>query len=85
MVDRFLKATHFIPLPKLPSARETAVAVIDHVFRIHGLPTNVVSDRGPQFISKFWKEFCHLLGATVSLFLDIILRVMVRLREPIKI
>ncbi|KAI2657474.1 Transposon Tf2-9 polyprotein [Labeo rohita] len=67
VVDRFSKATHFIPLPKLPSARETAVAVIDHVFRIHGLPMDVVSDRGPQFVSKFWREFCHLLGATVSL------------------
>uniref|UniRef100_A0A8C1NZE8 Gypsy retrotransposon integrase-like protein 1 n=1 Tax=Cyprinus carpio TaxID=7962 RepID=A0A8C1NZE8_CYPCA len=67
VVDRFSKATHFIPLPKLPSAKETAVAVIDHVFRIHGLPTDVVSDRGPQFVSKFWREFCKLLGATVSL------------------
>ncbi len=67
VVDRFSKATHFIPLPKLPSARETAVAVIDHVFRIHGLPTDVVSDWGPQFISKFWREFCRLLGASVSL------------------
>ncbi|KAI2665739.1 Transposon Tf2-8 polyprotein [Labeo rohita] len=67
VVDRFSKATHFIALPKLPSARETAVAVIDHAFRIHGLPTDVVSDRGPQFVSKFWREFCHLLGATVSL------------------
>ncbi len=57
VVDRFLKAAHFIPLPKLPSARETAVAVIDHVFRIHGLPTDVVSDRGLQFVSKFWSEF----------------------------
>ncbi len=64
---RLSKATNFIPLPKIPSARETAVAVIDHVFRIHGLPMDVVSDRGPQFISKFWKEFCRLLGATVSL------------------
>ncbi len=27
----------------------------------------VVSDRGPQFVSKFWSEFCRLLGATVSL------------------
>ncbi len=53
VVDRFSKATHFIPLPKLPSARETAVAVIYHVFRMHGLPTDVVSDWGPQFISKF--------------------------------
>ncbi len=67
VVDRFSKAAHFIPLPKLPSAKETAVTVVDHVFRIHGLPMDVVSDRGPQFVSKFWREFCRLLGASVSL------------------
>ncbi len=67
VVDRFSKAVHFIPLPKLPSARETAVIVLDHVFRIHGLPVDVVSDRGPQFSSRFWTEFCRLLGATASL------------------
>jgi len=67
VVDRFSKAAHFIPLPKLPSAKETAVTVINHVFRIHGLPVDVVSDRGSQFTSRFWKEFCRLLGATVSL------------------
>ncbi|KAL0177020.1 hypothetical protein M9458_025914, partial [Cirrhinus mrigala] len=67
VVDRFSKAAHFIPLPKLPSAKETAATVVDHVFRIHGLPMDVVSDRGPQFISKFWREFCRLLGASVSL------------------
>uniref|UniRef100_A0AAQ4Q5S3 Integrase catalytic domain-containing protein n=1 Tax=Gasterosteus aculeatus aculeatus TaxID=481459 RepID=A0AAQ4Q5S3_GASAC len=58
---------HFIPLPKLPSAKGTAEAVLYHVFRLHGFPTDVVSDRGPQFVSMFWREFCHLLGATVSL------------------
>ncbi len=67
VVDRFSKATHFIPLPKLPSARETVTIVLDHVFRIHGLPVDVVSDRGPQFVSKFWTEFCRQLGATASL------------------
>ncbi len=67
VVDRFSKAAHFIPLPKLPSAKETAVTVIDHIFRLHGLPMDVVSDRGSQFVSKFWQEFCRLLGATVSL------------------
>jgi len=67
VVDRFSKAAHFIPLPKLPSARETATVVLDHVFRIHGLPVNVVSDRGPQFVSRFWTEFCRQLGATASL------------------
>ncbi|KAI3351293.1 hypothetical protein L3Q82_005837 [Scortum barcoo] len=41
--------------------------MINQVFRIHGLPCDIVSDRGPQFIAAFWKEFCQLLGATVSL------------------
>ncbi|XP_060924550.1 uncharacterized protein LOC132998821 [Limanda limanda] len=67
VVDRFSKMVHFIPLPKLPSAKETAEAVLEHVFRIHGFPKDVVSDRGPQFVSQFWKAFCSLLGATVSL------------------
>ncbi|XP_051531975.1 uncharacterized protein LOC127427993 [Myxocyprinus asiaticus] len=67
VVDWFSKAAHFIPLPKFPSARETAVAVINHIFRIHSLPVDVVSDRGSQFVSRFWAEFCRQLGATVSL------------------
>uniref|UniRef100_A0AAQ4QLT0 Gypsy retrotransposon integrase-like protein 1 n=1 Tax=Gasterosteus aculeatus aculeatus TaxID=481459 RepID=A0AAQ4QLT0_GASAC len=67
VVDRFSKMVHFIPLPKLPSAKGTADAVLLHVFRIHGFPKDVVSDRGPQFVSQFWKAFCSLLGATVSL------------------
>uniref|UniRef100_A0A9J8DGU4 Gypsy retrotransposon integrase-like protein 1 n=1 Tax=Cyprinus carpio carpio TaxID=630221 RepID=A0A9J8DGU4_CYPCA len=67
VVDHFSKAAHFIPLPKLPSAKETAQVVMDHVFRIHGLPVDVVSDRGPQFVSRFWKEFCRQIGASTSL------------------
>ena len=67
VVDRFSKMVHFIPLPKLPSAKGTAEAVLLNVFRIHGFPRDVVSDRGPQFVSQFWKAFCSLLGATVSL------------------
>lgn len=59
--------THFIPLPKLPSAKETAQFVLQHIFRYHGLPTDVVSDRGPQFASVFWREFCVLMGASASL------------------
>lgn len=55
VVDRFSKAVHFIPLPKLPSAKETAQTVFSHVFILHGLPSDVVSDRGPQFASQFWR------------------------------
>ncbi|KAI3362699.1 hypothetical protein L3Q82_001766 [Scortum barcoo] len=67
VVDRFSKSVHFIPLPKLPSALETASLLTDHVFRLHGLPTDIVSDRGPQFTSQVWTAFCKALGATPSL------------------
>ncbi|KAI3372227.1 hypothetical protein L3Q82_022664, partial [Scortum barcoo] len=74
VVDRFSKMAHFIPLPKLPSAKVTAKVMINHVFRIHvytyhvfRFPCDIVSDRGPQFISHFWKDFCQFLGATISL------------------
>lgn len=67
IVDRFSKAAHFIPLPKLPSARETADLLVLHLVRLHGIPTDIVSDRGPQFTSQVWKSFCKALGINVSL------------------
>lgn len=51
VVDRFSKAAHLIPLPKLPSALETVELITNYVFRLHGVPTYIVSDRGPQFLS----------------------------------
>ncbi len=65
-VDRFSKAAHFILLLKLPSALETAQVMSDHVFKLHGLPSDIVSDRGPQFASQFWREFCRQIGASPS-------------------
>uniref|UniRef100_A0A8C8DF58 Gypsy retrotransposon integrase-like protein 1 n=1 Tax=Oryzias sinensis TaxID=183150 RepID=A0A8C8DF58_9TELE len=67
IVDRFSKAAHFVALPKLPTATETARCLTDHVFRLHGIPCDIVSDRGPQFSSQVWKNFCQGLGATASL------------------
>ncbi|KAK2885164.1 hypothetical protein Q8A73_021638 [Channa argus] len=67
IIDRFSKAVHFVPLPKLPTATETAELITQHVLRLHGIPRDIVSDRGPQFVSQVWKAFCKALGATVSL------------------
>ncbi|KAI3364494.1 hypothetical protein L3Q82_011280 [Scortum barcoo] len=52
IVDRFSKAAHFVALAKLPTARETADLLANHVVRLHGIPWDIVSDRGPQFISQ---------------------------------
>ena len=67
VVDRFSKMTRFIALPKLPSAKETAEIMMNNVFKVHGFPKDIVSDRGPQFVSRFWREFCRLIGAKASL------------------
>lgn len=41
------------------------------VFCLHGIPVDIISDQGAQFISHFWKEFCtgNLLDIKVILFL----------------
>ena len=57
---------HFVPLTKLPSASETAQLLVTHVIGLYGIPRDIVSDRF-QFIARFWKAFCTLLGITVSL------------------
>ncbi|KAI2647533.1 Transposon Tf2-6 polyprotein [Labeo rohita] len=67
VVDRFSKGCRFIPLPKLPTAMETAELLCNWVFRFYGLPEDMVSDRGPQFTSRLWSGFFHLLGVNISL------------------
>ncbi|KAI2660465.1 Transposon Tf2-6 polyprotein [Labeo rohita] len=67
IIDRFSKACRFIPLTKLPTAMETAELLCNCVFRLYGLPEDIVSDRGPQFSSRLWSSFFSLLGVNVSL------------------
>lgn len=69
MVDRFSKAVHFMPLTKLPSAAEMGALLVQHVFRLHGILSDTVLDRGPQFTSQVRRLFCTALGVAVSLFL----------------
>lgn len=53
VVDRFSKMAHFIPMKGAPSATETAKVFIKEIVRLHGIPDDIVSDRGVQFTSKF--------------------------------
>ena len=67
ILDRFTKMGHFIPFPKVPSATDTASAFMNNIFRFHGLPSEIISDRGTQFTSKFWKAICSSLKITLNL------------------
>ncbi len=68
IVDRFSKACKLIPLKGLPTAFEAAESLFQKVFHHFGFPEDIVSDRGPQFVSRVWKAFFKLLGVLVSLF-----------------
>ncbi len=67
VVDRFSKACRLIPLPKLPTALETAELLCNQVFCFYGLPEDILSDRGPQFTSRLWSAFFKALEINVSL------------------
>ncbi|KAI4898249.1 hypothetical protein NFI96_030537 [Prochilodus magdalenae] len=47
-VDRFSRGVRFIPFPSLPTAFQTAETLFHQVFRLFGIPENIVSDRGYQ-------------------------------------
>ncbi len=66
IVDRFSKSFRLLPLKGLPTAIETADNLFNQVFQYFSIPEDIVSDRGPQLISRVWKAF-SLLNVTVSL------------------
>uniref|UniRef100_A0A3B3QR72 Gypsy retrotransposon integrase-like protein 1 n=1 Tax=Paramormyrops kingsleyae TaxID=1676925 RepID=A0A3B3QR72_9TELE len=67
LVDRFSKMCRLVALPKLPTSTELAEVLVREVFRHTGIPEDLVSDRGPQFASRVFKEFCAKLNITLSL------------------
>jgi hypothetical protein len=56
------KAAIFVPCNEDITAEETAALYIKHVFAHFGLPTKVISDRDPHFMSKFMQEACKVTG-----------------------
>jgi len=63
VVDRFTKIAHFLPLPKEgKTAADLAVIFAREIWKYHGLPTDIVSDRDSRFTSETWKGFLQLSG-----------------------
>jgi len=66
VVDSVSKRAHFIPTHTTVTAEGAARLFLHQVWKLHGLPTCVVSDRGPQFIACFTKELYCLLGIKLA-------------------
>jgi hypothetical protein len=56
IVDRLTKIAHFLPVRVKYTVAPYAELYIGRILSLHGVPKTIVSDHGPQFVSKFWEE-----------------------------
>ena len=64
IVDRFTKMAHFIPTTERMSVEGLAWLFRDNVWKLHGLPDNIISDREPQFVVGIMNQ---MLGINTKL------------------
>ena len=67
MVDKFSKYTLLEGVPETITSEQLAKIFIRRVIAEHGVPSMVVSDRGPQFVAKMWDAVLRIMGAKASL------------------
>lgn len=66
-VDRLTKQCHLSPLPTNATAVTVAQDFITNIFRLHGLPLTIVSDRDAKFTSHMWQDIMRLLGTKICM------------------
>jgi hypothetical protein len=66
-VDTFSKMVHLIPSRTTATAPDTAQIFFDHVFKLHGLPSSIISDRDTKFTSRFWQSLFRTMGTRLAM------------------
>ena len=66
VVDKLTKAAHFIPVKSMHKIDDIAKIFMKEIFKLHGLPKAIVSDRDPKFTSNFWKSLFADLGTKLN-------------------
>jgi len=62
VVDQLTKIVYFIPTTEKISAEGLVRLFRDNVWKLHGLPESIISDRGLQFAAGLMKELNEILG-----------------------
>lgn len=65
--DKLTKMVHLVPFTGTPSAYDAALAYLKNVFYLHGLPNEIITDRGPQFTSNLWYNILDNLNIKSTL------------------
>jgi hypothetical protein len=55
VVDKFTKYSYFVALKHPYTAVSVAKLFLDQIYRLHGMPTSIISDRDRIFTSRFWQ------------------------------
>lgn len=55
IVDRLTKVAHFLPVKTSYMARQYAQLYMDRIVSLYEIPKTIISDRGAQFIARFWE------------------------------
>jgi hypothetical protein len=67
VIDKYTKYGHFLPLSHPYSALTVAQKFVDNIYRLHGLPSVIISDRDPVFTSKLWQELFRLSDTKMNM------------------
>ena len=62
VVDRFTKMAHFIALEQNATAKNVADIFLRELWKLHGLPTEIISDMDAKFSGEFWESLCKSLN-----------------------
>lgn len=66
VVDRLTRAAHFIPIEESTDSSELVRIYLANVFKHHGFPESILSDRGPTFVSSFFSNLMKLVGSKMT-------------------
>jgi hypothetical protein len=66
VVDRLTKVAHFIPLKTTYTSAKLAKIYMRQIVCSHGVPKSIVSDRGTQFTSHFWRQLYESMGTRLE-------------------
>ena len=61
VVDHATRYTHLVPTKKASSGKDLAHQLLNTIFRLHGFPRVIRTDRDTRVTSAFWRDLCELL------------------------
>ena len=67
VVDKLSKYAHFIGLQHPFTVSTVTAAFMDNIYKLHGMPESIVTDRDRIFTSRFWREIAALTGTKLKM------------------